>query len=62
MAGRIWETMFQADPLNKQAGQNYLNKFLVHGGSRTPRDIYRDLLGEEVDIEKLADSLVKYHV
>jgi len=62
MAGRIWEKLFKDldDPLDFAAGQKYLNKFLCHGGSRCPREMYKDLLEEEIDLELLAETMIKY--
>ena len=61
MAGQIWEALFKDDPLNHEAGQRYLNTFLGVGGSRTPRSMYSELLGKDVCIDDLANSLIKYH-
>ena len=61
MAGQIWEALFKNDPLNHEAGQRYLNTFLGVGGSRTPRSMYSELLGKDVCIDDLANSLIKYH-
>jgi intermediate peptidase len=58
VAAWIWQTCFEADPLNSSSGERYRQQCLVHGGGKPARELVADFLGREVTPTNLANSLI----
>ncbi|PNF26134.1 Mitochondrial intermediate peptidase [Cryptotermes secundus] len=58
VAAWIWQTYFEADPLNSFSGERYRQECLAHGGGKPARELVADFLGREVTPENLANSLI----
>jgi len=58
VAAWIWQTCFEADPLNSSSGERYRQECLVHGGGKPARELVADFLGREVTPANLANSLI----
>jgi intermediate peptidase len=58
VAAWIWQTYFEADPLNSSSGERYRQECLVHGGGKPARELVADFLGREVTPANLANSLI----
>jgi len=41
----IWEALFAADPLSREAGEALRHKLLAHGGAKDPDELLQDLIG-----------------
>jgi mitochondrial intermediate peptidase len=59
IASWIWQTYFEADPLNRQQGEKYRRECLAHGGEMPSKDIVANFLKREVTAENLASNLIK---
>jgi len=59
IASQIWTSCFQANPFDGKMGAKYRNEMLRHGGGKSPAKMYESMLGEKLDISKLADTLVE---
>lgn len=46
LSRRVWRRMFEFDPMSDVAGPNWCQHVLVHGGSRDPRRMMRELLAD----------------
>jgi intermediate peptidase len=58
VAAWIWQTYFEADPLNSSSGEQYRQECLAHGGGKPARELVSDFLGREVSPANLANSLI----
>ena len=47
LARRVWHEIFAADPLSREAGDQFKNKVLRYGGGRNPWHMLADLLGDD---------------
>ncbi|CAD5114665.1 DgyrCDS3714 [Dimorphilus gyrociliatus] len=57
VAESIWQEAFEKDPFSRTAGERYKKKILVHGGSRPPYDLVKDMLGSNINSSTLVNSL-----
>lgn len=44
IAGRVWEKLFEADPLNREVGEKFKREVLVHGGGKDPWEMVSNVL------------------
>jgi len=58
IASRIWQNLFESDPLNGDAGERLRDGFLAHGNGRKPIDMYRTILNEELEPDALIESII----
>lgn len=58
IASWIWQTYFQADPLNRTAGNRYRRECLAHGGGKPPSTLVSDFLNKEANASNFAKSLL----
>lgn len=54
----IWQSYFEADPLNRTQGERYRRECLAHGGGKPPYQLIADFLKREPTPTILADSLI----
>ncbi|KAH8272625.1 hypothetical protein KR018_010190 [Drosophila ironensis] len=59
IASWIWQTYFEANPLNRQAGEKYRAEILAHGGAVPSRQLVANFLQREMTPQVLADSMIK---
>jgi mitochondrial intermediate peptidase len=45
IAGRVWEKLFEANPLDREVGEKFKREVLVHGGGRDPWEMVGNVLG-----------------
>lgn len=64
-SSQLWNKCFKNDPLNREAGQKYVEKILQFGGVRDPKKMMFDMLGEGLDIDgfvqELKNNVFKIH-
>ncbi|KAH8372959.1 hypothetical protein KR009_008978 [Drosophila setifemur] len=58
IASWIWQTYFEANPFNRQAGEKYRAEILAHGGAVPSRKLVANFLQREMTPRILADSLI----
>ncbi|PSN48217.1 Mitochondrial intermediate peptidase [Blattella germanica] len=58
VAAWIWQTYFEADPMNSSAGERYRSECLAHGGGKPARELVSHFLRREVTPGNLANSLI----
>ncbi|EDW49534.1 mitochondrial intermediate peptidase [Drosophila sechellia] len=58
IASWIWQTYFEANPFNRQAGEKYRAEILAHGGAVPSRKLVANFLQREMTPSVLADSLI----
>lgn len=58
LASWIWETYFEANPLDRSNGEKYRRECLAHGGGKPPHALITDFLKREPTPTLLADSLI----
>ncbi|KAH8297311.1 hypothetical protein KR044_010304 [Drosophila immigrans] len=58
IASWIWQTYFEANPFNRQAGEKYRAEILAHGGAVPSRKLVANFLQRELTPRILADSLI----
>ncbi|XP_017015273.1 mitochondrial intermediate peptidase [Drosophila takahashii] len=58
IASWIWQTYFEANPFNRQAGEKYRSEILAHGGAIPSRKLVANFLQREMTPSVLADSLI----
>ncbi|XP_016984024.1 mitochondrial intermediate peptidase [Drosophila rhopaloa] len=58
IASWIWQTYFEANPFNRQAGEKYRAEILAHGGAVPSRKLVANFLQREMTPTVLADSLI----
>ena len=58
VAAWIWQTYFEADPLNSTSGEKYRRECLAHGGGKPARQLVSNFLGRDVTPTNLANSLI----
>ncbi|XP_026319836.1 mitochondrial intermediate peptidase [Hyposmocoma kahamanoa] len=64
VAWSIWKKFFEADPLNRSAGEALRQGVLRHGGAVPPQKLLREYLGTEITPNTLALALAEeldYH-
>ncbi|KAF8581654.1 mitochondrial intermediate peptidase [Ramaria rubella] len=44
IAGRVWQKLFQANPLDRKMGEKFKREVLVHGGGRDPWEMVSNVL------------------
>lgn len=44
IAGRVWEKLFEANPLDREVGEKFKREVLVHGGSKDPWEMVSKVL------------------
>lgn len=59
LASWIWQTYFEADPINREQGEWYRRGCLQHGGGKPPRVLVKDFLQRQPTASVLADTLIK---
>ncbi|KAL4716868.1 hypothetical protein ACJJTC_012679 [Scirpophaga incertulas] len=63
-AWTVWKRNFEADPLNRAAGDCLRRGVLAHGGARPPKELLENYLGTEISPNSLAAALAEeldYH-
>ncbi|XP_068144208.1 mitochondrial intermediate peptidase [Drosophila tropicalis] len=58
IASWIWQTYFEANPFNRQAGEKYRSEILAHGGAVPSRKLVANFLQREMTPSILAHSLI----
>ncbi|XP_037728638.1 mitochondrial intermediate peptidase [Drosophila subpulchrella] len=58
IASWIWQTYFEANPFNRQAGEKYRSEVLAHGGAVPSRKLVTNFLQREMTPSVLANSLI----
>ncbi|KAH8241996.1 hypothetical protein KR026_007496 [Drosophila bipectinata] len=58
IASWIWQTYFEANPFNRQAGEKYRKEILAHGGAVPSRKLVDNFLQRDMTPNVLADSLI----
>jgi len=58
IASWIWQTYFEANPFNRQAGEKYRSEILAHGGAVPSRKLVTNFLQREMTPSVLANSLI----
>ncbi|XP_050743531.1 mitochondrial intermediate peptidase isoform X2 [Drosophila biarmipes] len=58
IASWIWQSYFEANPFNRQAGEKYRSEILAHGGAVPGRKLVANFLQREMTPSVLADSLI----
>ncbi|EDV38196.1 uncharacterized protein Dana_GF13838 [Drosophila ananassae] len=58
IASWIWQTYFEANPFNRQAGEKYRKEILAHGGAVPSRKLVANFLQRDMTPNVLADSLI----
>ncbi|TMW62237.1 hypothetical protein Poli38472_009730 [Pythium oligandrum] len=56
-ASDIWTSVFQSDPLNKEAGQRLYQNLMAHGGAKDPNEMLRSLIGKEPTSKSYLEEL-----
>lgn len=59
VASKIWQTYFEADPLNSAEGERYRRECLAHGGGKPPSKLVADFLQEKPTPKLLAEALIR---
>jgi len=59
VASRIWHQCFASDPFNREMGDRYRHTMLAHGGSRDPNSLVADMLGKELTVNDMVQSLLE---
>jgi len=44
MARKVWKTVFEKDPLNREMGERYKREMLSYGGGKDPWEMVATLL------------------
>ena len=50
-AADIWETRFAKNPLGQEEGEVLWKEMLIHGGSRDPNIMLKNVLGREPSLD-----------
>ncbi|ALC41377.1 CG7791 [Drosophila busckii] len=58
IASWIWQTYFEDNPFNREAGEKYRTEILAHGGAVPSRKLVANFLQRELTPSILADSLI----
>eukprot|EP00041_Stephanoeca_diplocostata_P013746 m.243525 g.243525 ORF g.243525 m.243525 type:complete len:725 (+) comp19452_c0_seq4:242-2416(+) len=58
LSSMVWQQCFQADPLNRAAGDRYRQLVLAHGNASDPWKLMEKLFGQKPTIDAVADSIV----
>lgn len=59
VASCIWQTYFEADPLNRTSGEMYRHECLAFGGGKPPKTLVGDFLRRRITPDWLVKSLVR---
>uniref|UniRef100_A0A1B6C972 Peptidase M3A/M3B catalytic domain-containing protein n=2 Tax=Clastoptera arizonana TaxID=38151 RepID=A0A1B6C972_9HEMI len=59
VASWIWQSCFQADPLNRKQGEKYRRLCLAHGGGKPAQALVSDFLQLEVNANNLVNALIQ---
>lgn len=59
VAQLIWETYFEENPFNRDAGEKYRKECLAFGGGKNPKNLVKDFLNCQPTPKVLAKSILK---
>lgn len=58
IASWIWQTYFEENPFNREAGEKYRQEVLAHGGGVPSRQLVANFLKRDLTPQNLAHSLI----
>lgn len=58
IASWIWQSYFEANPFNREAGEKYRQEVLSHGGGIPSRQLVENFLKRDLTPQNLAQSLI----